>query len=590
MTAQLGSEPSNAGTQPEQVDAAEPAAPPPGKASAWTGLASRPAAQGAVAFAAYLLLWIAGWALPLVAHARAMQLDQSSMDPNFYVWSLRWWPYALAHGLNPLYSRQVGAPTGFNLAWTATVPPLALLASPLTLLLGPVGSFNLLTLLAPPASAWAAFLACRRLTRRFWAALIGGACYGFSAYEMNHTAAGQLNLIWNLLLPLMVYLALLWRDGKLSRPWFVGLMGLLLLTQLLLFLETFFELTVLLVIALPVGYALAGQPGRVHVAALARLLAVAYGAALVVASPYLAYALAHYPQGLTRSPASFGLNLASVVIPRAGQTLGAGWLATLSKALPGPSDAGYVGIPALLIVAAVAVWMWSSRLGRFLVVMFAVVLALAIGPVLVIGTTRVGSVPWSRLWLLPLARSALPNRFTLFGGLLLALIVAVWLAAPTRARLLQWGKWLLAGLAIAAILADAPAIVAAQPAANTRIPAFFAAGEYRHFIRPGQTVVVISTRGNAGMLFQADTGFYMRLAGGFVNMAITPRSDLPAEVQDLAHATPALEGSLTAYLRSAHISDILVEQGSEPRWVGVLTKLDLRSKTIGGMLIYQVRQ
>ena len=55
------------------------------------------------------------------------------MDPNFYVWCLRWWPYAVVHGLNPLYTHQIAAPAGHSLAWVTTVPPLALLAAPLTL-------------------------------------------------------------------------------------------------------------------------------------------------------------------------------------------------------------------------------------------------------------------------------------------------------------------------------------------------------------------------------------------------------------------------------------------------------------------------
>ncbi len=590
MTARVGYGPGTgqAGTASGQVSSRQLTVPPLGSAGPWTITVPRPSVQGALAFAIYFVVWAVGWALPLLVHPHTVQLDQSSQDPNFYVWSLRWWPYAVAHGLNPMYSKQVGAPAGFNLAWTTTVPPLALLASPLTLLLGAVRSFNLLAALAPPASAWAAFIACRRLTGRFWAALLGGACYGFSAYEINHTAAGQLNLTWNLLPPLMVYLVLLWRDGKLKPRWFVGLMGVLMLTQLFLFLETFFELTVLLIIGLPVAYAVAGRPGRATVAALGRQLALAYGAAMLAASPYLLYALFHYPSGFSRSPAVNGLDLANLVIPRADRTFGLGWLSSLSRTLPAVSDAGYIGIPALLLLVAVAIWTWSSRITRYLVIMFGVVLAFAVGPVLVVGTTQVGSVPWSRFWYLPVARSALPNRFMLIGGLVLALLMAIWLAAPLRGRLLRCARWLLAVLAIVVILADVPTIVDAQPANNATIPAFIATGEYRHFIKPGQTVLVISLRGNAAMLFQADTNFYMRVAGGFINMAITPRSDLPEQVQNLAHATPLLERQFVAYLRQARINDIIVEKAWEPRWVGVLRKVGLHYRTIGGIQLYRI--
>ena len=77
--------------------------------------------------------------------------------------------YAIAHGLNPLYSSRMAAQAGHSLAWVTTVPPLALLATPLTLAAGPVVAFNLLAAAALPVSAWAAFVLCRRLTGRFWA-------------------------------------------------------------------------------------------------------------------------------------------------------------------------------------------------------------------------------------------------------------------------------------------------------------------------------------------------------------------------------------------------------------------------------------
>ena len=81
------------------------------------------------------------------------------MDPNFYVWSWRWWPYAISHGLNPLYSRQIGAPVGFDLAWTTTAPAVAVILAPVTAAFGPITSVNLTLLLAAPVSAWVAFLA-----------------------------------------------------------------------------------------------------------------------------------------------------------------------------------------------------------------------------------------------------------------------------------------------------------------------------------------------------------------------------------------------------------------------------------------------
>ena len=241
----------------------------PGRDGTWTGrgaqLAGRlrlasPVVQGVVALAAYLAVWILWRAHPLVAHPWQAQLDPSSMDPGIFTWSLRWWPYALTHGLNPLHTAELGAPAGYNLAWDTTVPPLALLAWPLTASVGPVAAFNLLAAVSIPLSGWAAFVLCRRLTGRFWPALVAGFVYGLSAYEMNHIVAGQLDLAFSLLLPLIAYLVVAWRDGAIGSVPFAVLLALALAAQFYLFLETFAFLTAVGAVALLAGWALAARP------------------------------------------------------------------------------------------------------------------------------------------------------------------------------------------------------------------------------------------------------------------------------------------------------------------------------------------
>src|SRR5215468_1508141 len=131
------------------ADPAEPAAVPAGS---HRDRLSSPALQNVAAFALYLLVWLLTSARMLIQHVGWAQLDQKSMDPNFYTWSLRWWPYAIGHALNPLYSHQIAAPAGHSLAWVTTVPPLALLATPLTLLAGPLTALNVLAAIALPVS------------------------------------------------------------------------------------------------------------------------------------------------------------------------------------------------------------------------------------------------------------------------------------------------------------------------------------------------------------------------------------------------------------------------------------------------------
>jgi hypothetical protein len=115
---------------------------------------TRPALQALLAFAIYQAVFVVGFARPLVAHLGVPQVREYWTDPNFYTWAMRWWPYAISHGLNPLYSTQIGAPAGYNLAWATTTPSVGLVMWPVTATFGVVVAFNVMLLLVPPISAW----------------------------------------------------------------------------------------------------------------------------------------------------------------------------------------------------------------------------------------------------------------------------------------------------------------------------------------------------------------------------------------------------------------------------------------------------
>jgi hypothetical protein len=537
---------------------------------AWAG---RPALQGLLALAAYLAVFIICFAFPLVRDPGLPQVAQSGPDANEFTWMLRWFPYAISHALNPLYSRQIFAPGGFSLAWASTSPALAVVLAPVTAAFGPIASLNLALALSGPVSAWAAFLAARRLTGQFWPALAAGAVYGLSPYEIDEAGAGHPNLAVITLLPLMVYLTLLWRDRKLGDRVFAGLLAVAIAAEFYMFSETFAEMTALGAVSLLIGFAVARPAQRHTIVRLARLAAIAWVAALALASPYLIYMLRH-PHGfaLATNP-SLAVNLDGA-------------------ALDPP-----VAVLLLLIVLALALLAWSSRLTRLLVVMFVLILALAVGPHVYAGTRQLGTVPWAWLWSLPLARSAEPLRLVIFGYLVLAMIVARWLALPAKGTMLLAVRWLLGLAVVVAIVAYIPhgragyAIPATSAPAGMRpaaaLPAFISSGRYRDYLRPGETVVVVSDRGNAGMLFQADTDFYFRVAGGFVNAAFNNPSALPAPVEALMHPTPAAERQFRAYLRQAGVGAVLVERAWSAPWMQIFGRMGLHGTSAGGVIVYR---
>jgi hypothetical protein len=543
-----------------------------------------PVLQGGIAFLIYLVIWVTTAFRPIVSHLTWMQLNQKSQDPNINVWSLGWWPYAIGHGLNPLYTHELMAPAGHNLAWVTTVPPLALLAAPITLAASPVVSFNLLAALAVPLSAWAAFLLCRRLTGKFWAGLAGGAVFGFSAFEGYHSAWGQLNLAYCVLLPILAYIIVVWWQGGISTRTFVILAAVAIALQYYLYLEIFADMTAFLVISLVLGFALAGSAGRPVVVRLGKWIGLAYVIAIVLAMPDIVYTLhskAPRPVPVTST------DLASLVIPQPGRTFGITWLAHAAAITAGKSPmlstACYVGVPLLVLVVLLAVTTWQSRLVRFLSCMLVIVIVASLGPVVYREGHPIATMPWSGLFHLPFVRNALPVRLMVFAYLVLAVAVALWLAGP--AKRVPWARWTLAVLVIVFIALDAFPI---KVKVHSEVPTFISAGQYRRQLSPGEIVSVVSNDGNTGMLWSAETDYYFRISGGYINEGINFGSDLPIVVEKLGFATPYRIGAFEKYVKKDHIGAILLDVTNKPvpKWAMIFPALGLVGHAVGGVVVY----
>jgi hypothetical protein len=587
--------------EPEPAPPAASQAAPPFLASITRPLAARtpgPAAQGALAFALYLAVFVVGFGLPLASHLNEPNLRQYWTDVQFYAWSLRWWPYAVSHAINPLFSSQIGAPHGYNLAWASTTPSVDLLMWPVTAAFGVLVSYNVVLLLVPPVSAWAAFVLARRLTGRFWPSLLAGTVYGFCPYELMHDWQGQPNLTVIAVFPLMAYLVLRWWDGTLGRTWFVVWLALAMAVQFYTFNEAFAEMTAVGAGALVAGFAVAGRSARWKVVRLAGLAGLAYAGSVLLAAPYLIYSFRHYRSSLTRQQPAFSLPLVRLILPASPHLFGFGPLIGYSNRIGDNGTENYVGIPLIVILLVLAACAWRNRISLLLLAVFGFVIAIAVGPNLVVTTLRhTHPLPWAGLWSLPIARSAEPSRFIVFAVLALAVALALWLAAPSASRLLLAARWSLGLLAVAAIITDTPTsysavqpvppgyhlVTAGRPV--NQLPAFLTDGLYRRYLHPGEIVVVLTGRGNAGMLFQADADFYFRIAGGYINASLTPVNALPRPVTLLAHPSASAIRKFDNYARSSGLGAIVVEQAWAAPWMD-LGKLGMRGAAAGGVTVY----
>jgi hypothetical protein len=560
--------------------------------------ALHPALQGLIAFVIYLGVFILAFCLALVSRLKSPAVGQIEVDPNFYIWAWRWWAYAVAHWTNPLYSYQIGAPAGYSLAWATTAPTVALFMWPVTTLFGAVTSFNVTLLLAPPASAWAAFVLARRLTGRFWASLPAGVVYGFNVYMLDHEVSGQPNLTVTLLIPLMAYLVVLRWEKTLGAVGYVIWMTIVLALEFYTFIEAFAEVTLLWVPAVLVGLALARRGRRRSVLWLTLQTLIAYVGALVLTAPYLYYALKHQPTSFTRQEPQFSLDLSGLVLPRADRLLGMHWWA--AAAGHDRSATTYLGFPLLLVLLLFVIFHWRSRLTWLLLAGMIIILGLAAGPNLIVDGKPLFALPWGGLWSLPLAKSAEPIRLVVFVYLILSVMLACWLAALSRSWLLRAARWSLGLLAIAAIFADLPTFAevvvppaprnwepaTSLPATNT-IPAFFTDGTYRQYLSPGEIVAVVSRRGNAAMLFQADTNFYFKVDGGFINASLSDVDALPAEFQLMGYPNKERDQEFTNFLRQTQVGAIIVENAWSELWMYNFGALGLNGTSVGGVTVYQ---
>ncbi len=384
-----------------------------------------------------------------------------------------------------------------------------------------------------------------------------------------------------------------------KRTWFVVWMTLATALQFYTFNENFAELTAVLVGGLVIGFAVADREARRQVLRMVGLTAIAYVGAIILSSPYLIYSLKHYQGNLQRQNPVYSVPLIRLIVPASDKMFGLTPLIRYSNHLGRIGIESYVGIPLIVVLLMLAVFAWRNRITRLLLIGFVFVITLAVGPHMVVTSARhTYTLPWAGLWSLPFARSAETVRFIVFGVLVLAVALALWLAAPAKGKLQLAARWSIGLLAAAVIITDSytsyidvhPVPPGYKTAAGmhpvNQLPAFIADGTYRRYLRPGEIVVILTGRGNAGMLFQAASGFYYRIAGGCINASLTPTYALPNQAVLLAHPSKAAIRKFDDYARSDGIGALVVEHTWALPWMRRLPKLGMHGISVGGVTTY----
>jgi hypothetical protein len=545
--------------------------------------------QGLAALALYVAISIGYFGLHVLPHLGSETVAlRNWSDPTVNMWSLAWWPYALLHGMNPLITHSLFVPDRIDLAATSpTLCPLAgIVGAPITIPFGPIVSYNLLMLASPVLAAFFAFLLCRYITGHFAASLFGGYLFGFSTYMLGHME-GHLQLVLIFPIPAGVYLALRLLDERISERRFIVLMALTFAALFLTSGELTLTFVALGALALLVAFALV-RSARDRILGAVRPLLFAGGAAVVVTSPVIYYELhgtVQFASNIGNFDASDALGF---LVPTDLVRLGYTHFEALARAfnLSG-SDAEavtYVGLPLALIVARYTITRWRLASTRILFVMLAVVVVLLLGSHLHIAGYSTLPLPW-KLLDQSLLHDVIPLRLAVYMFLIIGVILAMWLARP---RAGGWGvaKWAVAAVSIAFLL---PNISGGLWRGWEFNPAFFTTHQYRRVLTRGENVLILPFgQLDASMLWQADTGFWFRLAGGYINPQYPADYEHDPLFRALIHQAKPDPQTLRSFLARRHIGAVIVDPAMPQQWPKALAALGLKRRSLGGVWFYQL--
>jgi hypothetical protein len=543
---------------------------------------------GLAALAIYFVLAVLFFARGLGGRLSTAYIG-NGVDPQLLMWLIAWWPHALGHGLNPLYTRAVWAPEGVNLAWTTCMPLVSLPALPVVLTMGPLVAYNLACVAAVALAGWCAFILCRYLSGAYWAALTGGYVFGFSAYMLGQTAA-HLDLI--LTFPIALFALLLIRGFRADIAWrtLVGGLALVLVAQFLLFVELFATMTLFLAIALCAILIVGSNAEKTRAVNLLPTVALSYAIALVAVSPFLYFMIAlGYEPGAPHPLLLYSTDLLNLVIPTSTMELGR--IAPLnqiaSRFLGYIFEAGgYIGLLLMLVATAFARSSWGEGWGRLLVMVLIVAVVLSLGPFLIVGGRPIIPLPGLVVGALPIIGKALPARLMLYAFLTLAIITALWLSNSATPRFVR----VLAALAVVASML--PNLSATFWTSAADVPPFFSGALYKKYLSPGETVVVLpySYAGDS-MLWQLQSGWYFRMASGNVGPPPLAFRQWPIVRVFYRIGTvelPAAGDQLKAFLATHRVTAVLVDDREAEVWRPLMATLGTAPVRAGGMMIYRV--
>ncbi len=332
-------------------------------------------------------------------------------DSTFFIWAYEWWPYAILHGINPFISNYLFYPDQTNLIRIPSIPSLALLMAPFTILFGPVFSYNLVILVTPTLSGLTTILLAEKIgLQRSWA-IIAGSIFAFSPYLFGHLPL-HTNLYFLPLIPLGAYIFIRWLNGEISDRRF------LLLSTLIITFEAGVSLEILTYCAIAATILFGLYYKSIDAKKTFIIFLKLGGLCTITLSPFIYYFFFYNHTGtLVPAFSAQGANLEFVLASSAIELLHAGSFVSAHFFAGNPEDTLFVG-PILLLTIIMGARYIPYRILATIII-FGLI---SLGSPLFYGKTNTGILnPFGIVHYLPLMDHAYIERFSLLFWLVIAI-------------------------------------------------------------------------------------------------------------------------------------------------------------------------
>jgi hypothetical protein len=519
-------------------------------------------------------------------------------DQYANVWFLRWTPFALLHGLNPLFSTYANYPFGVNLVTNTSSPLLGILGTPVTLAVGSIATFNVLSTLALAGSATAGYVFARQWTTWRPAAWVAGLLYGFSPYQIGQ-ASGHLNLTF-VVLPPLILLAV--HEVTVRQAWparRAGIaLGLLVTAQFFVSSEVLAS-TVVMGTVCVLAAAVAGRrslAAHLHRAVAGTAWAVGVAVVLLAYPVWFAVRGTGYIAGpIQLVPQAYRADVLGLVYPGAYVWLAPSSLTRTSSVFASSvvENGSYLGITLVVTVVVSVVVLWRRSMPvRIAAVGGAVAWILSLGGALVVRSAPGAGLsglplPERVFTKLPLLSNTIPVRYSLYVALFAGLVLALALDALHRwLRGRQRSGWSATpvGAALAPAAVAVLCLVPLVPAVpllgfgDPGVPAYFSSPSLQRI--PEGSVALLypfpSSSTPQGELWQAESVLRFKMPGGYFLVpqppghaiafspalgydtdTLTARTLIALGTGTPPPETPALRAALVTQLRSWHVTTLV---------------------------------